>query len=168
MFRGLYARGAEESLRQAIAIDRSQSGTVGDKYRNHLLLACGLDAAGRTADARAEMETGRGLIGRLSLGPEWLYMLGQLDARAGRLAEARRILALTEQAAGDDLTDSVMNRTLSHDQAYVVLLREIVQAEGHADDAIPGSSNRRRSPCPRGVGAHMPLPACLAVAGRWR
>jgi len=136
MYRGRYARGADE-LRQAVAVNRSQNNTISE-YRNHLLLARGLHAAGLTANARAETEAGRALLTRLSLGPEWLYMIGQLDAQAARLTEARRILALTEKAAGNNLTDSAMNRTLSQDQAYVALLRgEIAQAEGHVDEAIP-------------------------------
>jgi tetratricopeptide (TPR) repeat protein len=136
MFRGRYARGAED-LHQAIVINRSQNNTIGE-YRNHLLLARGLDAAGRSAEARAEIETARALAGRLSLGPEWLYMLGQLDAAAGRLASARGILAQMEKAAGNALTDSAMNRTLSQDQGYLALVRgEIVQAEGRAKEAIP-------------------------------
>jgi eukaryotic-like serine/threonine-protein kinase len=163
MLRGRYVRGAEE-LRQAIAINRSQNNTVGE-YRNHLLLARGLEAAGQTAAARAEVDIARALVSKLSLGPEWLYMLGELDARAERLSEARRILALTEKAAGNNLTDSVMNRSLSNDQAYVALVRgEILQAEGHADEAIPLLESATQVPdlaAPRHA-----LASALAAAGR--
>jgi len=136
MYRGRYTRATEE-LRLAMAINRSQNGGLSE-YRNHLLLARGLEAADRRDQARTEADAARALIAKLSLGPEWLYILSEIDARAGRLAEARRLLAMAEKGVGNALTASAMNRNLSQDQRYIDYVRGVIaEAGGQRDQAIP-------------------------------
>jgi tetratricopeptide (TPR) repeat protein len=73
----------------------------------------------------------------LTLGPEWLTALGRVEARAGRVREARQMLALAEKASGDTLTDSSVNRNLQQDDVQIMGLKgEIARADGKFTEAI--------------------------------
>ena len=107
------------------------------EFRERMFLARALDAKGMTAAARAELNAARALAGRLTLGPEWLTALGRVEARAGRVREARQMLALAEKASGNTLTDSSVNRNLQQDDVQIMGLKgEIARADGKFTEAI--------------------------------
>jgi eukaryotic-like serine/threonine-protein kinase len=135
MYRGHYASAISE-LREAVLLHKTY-GFGTSEFRDRLFLARALAAKGQMAASRTEIDAARALAARLTLGPEWLSALGRLDARFGRLGEARDMLALTERAAGNTLTDSSVNRNLQQDPVQVMGLKgEIARAERKYPEAI--------------------------------
>ena len=135
MYRGRYTSAISE-LREAVLLHKTY-GFGTSEFRDRLFLARALAAKGQMAASRTEIDAARALAARLTLGPEWLSALGRLDARFGRVAEARDMLALTERAAGNTLTDSSVNRNLQQDPVQVMGLKgEIARAERKYPEAI--------------------------------
>ena len=135
MYRGRYSV-AIDQFRQAVLLHKTY-GFGTSEFRERMFLARALDAKGMTAAARAELDAARALAGRLTLGPEWLTALGRVEARAGRVREARQMLALAEKAAGNTLTDSSVNRNLQQDDVQIMGLKgEIARADGKFAEAI--------------------------------
>jgi tetratricopeptide (TPR) repeat protein len=135
MYRGRYGAAVDE-LKQSILLHKTYGFGVSE-FRDRLFLARALEAKGLTAAARVELDAARALAARQTFGPEWLSPLGRLDARAGRLREARQMLALAEKVAGNTLTDSSVNRNVDRDQSQIIELKgEIARAEGRTGDAI--------------------------------
>ncbi|MGQ0732449.1 MAG: protein kinase domain-containing protein [Acidobacteriota bacterium] len=136
MFRGRYTA-AIEQLRQAILINQTTGAGISE-FRDRLILVRALQASGGSSAARTEFSAVDALIARMSLGPEWLRDPVKILARQGRVAEARRLLALMNKTAGSSTSDSAMNRNVAMDQSYIDHARgEIAVADGRADEALP-------------------------------
>ncbi len=85
----------------------------------------------------AELETIERLARTIVLNPEWLRRLAKVEARAGRLRQARDTLALMSKTAGDTTASSALNSNAGAEQAHFDLVRgEIAMAEGHAARAV--------------------------------
>ena len=135
MYRGRYGSAIGE-LREAVLLHRTYGYGISE-FRDRLFLGRALAAKGMSAAARAEVDAARALSTKLTLGPEWLASLGRLDARWGRLREARQMLVLAEKAAGNTLTDSTINRNLQQDPLEVMGLKgEIALAERRFAEAV--------------------------------
>jgi tetratricopeptide (TPR) repeat protein len=135
MYRGRYSL-AIDQFRQAVLLHKTY-GFGTSEFRERMFLARALDAKGMMAAARAELNAAGALAGRLTLGPEWLTALGRVEARAGRVREARQMLALAEKASGNTLTDSSVNRNLQQDDVQIMGLKgEIARADGKFAEAI--------------------------------
>jgi serine/threonine protein kinase/Tfp pilus assembly protein PilF len=162
MYRGRYSIAVDE-LRQAVLLHQTY-GFGTSEFRDRLFLARALEAKGMTAASRAEINAARAIAARLTLGPEWLTTLGRLDARTGRVPEARQMLALAEKAAGNTLTDSSVNRNLQQDQMQIMGLKgEIARAEGKYAEAI---TLLQTVGADRGTDAIYGLGSALQGAGR--
>jgi mannose/cellobiose epimerase-like protein (N-acyl-D-glucosamine 2-epimerase family) len=73
----------------------------------------------------------------LSLGPEWLRMLAKLEARRGRVKEARRLVDEMSKRAWDATAGSSANRSMDEDQTYINQAQgEVALAEGRFDEAL--------------------------------
>ena len=135
MYRGRY-EAAINDLRQAVLINQTNRSGVSE-YRDRLILARALDAKGMTSAAAAELEAASRLRAPLSLGPEWLRMLAKLEARRGRVAQARRLVDEMSKRAWDATASSSTNRSLDRDQAFVNQSQgEVALAERRVDEAI--------------------------------
>jgi tetratricopeptide (TPR) repeat protein len=135
LYRGHYAA-AVQQIRQAVMLNSAAQERVSE-YRDRLILVSALQASGRSGEAMGEWGIVRALVAKLTLGPEWLFRPAVLMARAGRTADATRLLALMQKTAQSTTAASSTNRSLSSDQAYVNLARaEIELATGHAERAV--------------------------------
>jgi serine/threonine protein kinase/tetratricopeptide (TPR) repeat protein len=136
MYRGRYGLATDE-LRQAVAINQRHGAGVSE-FRDRLFLVRTLLARRQTSAAQSELAAAEKLAGRLSLGPEWLYMLGTIQVRLGRLSGARQTLASMQKTIGNPLMDSSANRNTDLDRGQLAVLQgEIARAEGRSLDAIP-------------------------------
>jgi tetratricopeptide (TPR) repeat protein len=135
MYRGRYDAALKE-LRQAVLIDETNKFGVSE-YRDRLILARALDAKGMTSPAAHELDAAMRLRTTLSLGPEWLRMLAKLEARRGRVSEARRLVDEMSKRAWDATAGSSTNRSMDQDQTHINQAQgEVALAEGRLDDAI--------------------------------
>jgi tetratricopeptide (TPR) repeat protein/predicted Ser/Thr protein kinase len=135
MYRGQYDAAFKE-LRQAVLIDETNKFGVSE-YRDRLILARALDAKGMTSPAAHELDAAMRLRTTLSLGPEWLRMLAKLEARRGRVSEARRLVDEMSKRAWDATAGSSTNRSMDQDQTHINQAQgEVALAEGRLDDAI--------------------------------
>jgi tetratricopeptide (TPR) repeat protein len=163
MYRGRYSAAIEE-LRQSILLHKTY-GFALSEFRDRMFLARALEAKGRTAESSAELDAAHAIMLKQTLGAEWLTSLGRVDARTGRLRDARQILAQAEKVAGNTLTDSSVNRNVQRDQMLVMELKgEVARAERRFDEAIsflqPLASERAEQ-------AMYSLAATLQAAGRF-
>ena len=110
MYRGRYDAAIKE-LSQAVLIDETNKFGVSE-YRDRLILARALSAKDRPAAAGAELDAAMRLRTTLSLGPEWLRMLAKLEARRGRVREARRLVDEMSKRAWDATAGSSTNRSM--------------------------------------------------------
>jgi tetratricopeptide (TPR) repeat protein len=135
MYRGRYTS-AIEGLREAILIDQSNGAGVSE-FRDRMFLVRALDASGQTASAAAELRNVERLASTLTHGPEWLRYLAKVEARRGRVREARRLADEMTARVSDATADSATNRTMDFDQGHVNLaLGECALAEGEVDEAV--------------------------------
>jgi tetratricopeptide (TPR) repeat protein len=101
-----------------------------------LFLARAYQAKGLTASAGGELETAHQIALTAALAPEWLRGLAKLEARIGRLREARAILTLMPKTAGDATASSSVNRDTGAERAHFdVVNAELERAEGRAAHA---------------------------------
>lgn len=106
------------------------------EFRDRLFLARAHEAIGAARGFASALAAADRMAASMSLGPEWLAILGKLHARAGQLQQAREILARLSKAVGVATADSSVNRDTASDRAGVDLLRgEIALAEGRPADA---------------------------------
>jgi serine/threonine protein kinase/tetratricopeptide (TPR) repeat protein len=135
MYRGHYEP-AIAGLREAILIDQANDAGVSE-YRDRMILTRALEAKGQTAASAAELVEVERLVSRLTLGPEWLQSLATVEARRGRMREARRLTEQMAERASDATADSATNRSLDFDQAHVKqAMGDVAVAEGRFDEAI--------------------------------
>jgi tetratricopeptide (TPR) repeat protein len=135
MYRGRYDAAIKE-LRQAVLIDQSNQFGVSE-YRDRLILARALAAKGMAPAAASELDAATRLRTTLSLGPEWLRMLAKLEARRGRVKEARRLVDEMSKRAWDATASSSANRSMEEDQTYINQAQgEVALAERRFDEAI--------------------------------
>jgi tetratricopeptide (TPR) repeat protein len=135
MYRGRYDAAIKE-LRQAVLIDQSNEFGVSE-YRDRLILARALGAKGMAPAAASELDAATRLRTTLSLGPEWLRMLAKLEARRGRVKEARRLVDEMSKRAWDATASSSANRSMEEDQTYINQAQgEVALAERRFDEAI--------------------------------
>lgn len=84
-----------------------------------------------------ELEAAHRLALDSTLAPEWLRRLGKIEARSGRVGQARTILALMSKTAGDATAASSMNRNAAAEGAHFDVVRgEIELGEGRAPKAV--------------------------------
>jgi tetratricopeptide (TPR) repeat protein len=135
MYRGRYDA-AIKKLRQAILINQTNRFGVSE-YRDRLILARALAAKGMSAAAGSELDGAARVRATLSLGPEWLRMLAKLEARRGRVKEARRLVDEMSKRAWDATAGSSANRSMDEDQTYINQAQgEVALAEGRFDEAL--------------------------------
>ncbi|HEX2344838.1 MAG TPA: protein kinase [Vicinamibacterales bacterium] len=135
MYRGRYDAAIKE-LRQAILINQTNRFGVSE-YRDRLILARALAAKGMSAAAGSELDGAARVRATLSLGPEWLRMLAKLEARRGRVKEARRLVDEMSKRAWDATAGSSANRSMDEDQTYINQAQgEVALAEGRFDEAL--------------------------------
>jgi tetratricopeptide (TPR) repeat protein len=164
MYRGRY-RGAIEHLREAVLINRSNRASVSE-FRDRLFLARAFAAKGQASASAAELASAERLIVPSSLGPEWVGMLATLRARAGRVAEARSLLATMSKTSLDATAGSSANRDASRDERHLLRVRgEIALAEGRPDDAAQQFEAARVLET-QDVAVLESLSAALVAAGR--
>ncbi len=136
MYRGRYGQAAD-GLGRAVALNHTYGAGVSE-FRDRLFLVRALMARRQTAAAQAELAAAQTLAGRLSLGPEWLYSLGKIQVRSGRLGEARQTLEAMRKTVGNPVMDSSANRNTDRDRLQLAVLQgEIARAEGRPREAIP-------------------------------
>jgi tetratricopeptide (TPR) repeat protein/predicted Ser/Thr protein kinase len=135
MYRGRYDAAIKE-LRQAILIDETNKFGVSE-YRDRLILARAFSAKDMSAAAGAELDAATRLRTTLSLSPEWLRMLAKLEARRGRVKEARRLVDEMSKRAWDATAGSSANRSMDEDQTYINQAQgEVALAEGRFEEAL--------------------------------
>jgi serine/threonine protein kinase/tetratricopeptide (TPR) repeat protein len=135
MYRGRY-RAAIDQLRESILLLRA-AGAKLSEYRDRLFLATAHEALGMRAAARQEIAAADRIAAELSMSPSWLYRLGRVHARAGRIGEADRLLKQATATAGDPTIVSGISRSTRADEADTRLLRgELALARGRAADAV--------------------------------
>jgi tetratricopeptide (TPR) repeat protein/predicted Ser/Thr protein kinase len=135
MYRGRYGA-AIDRLRQAVLINKTNKATVSE-YRDRLYLARAYKGKGMEKAFGAELDSAHRLALGATLAPEWLRLVGKRQARAGRISQARTILALMEKTAGDATASSSVARNLATERAQIDVVRgEIELAEGRSAKAL--------------------------------
>ena len=135
MYRGRYAA-AIPHLGQAVVINKTNSARVSE-YRDRLYLARAYQAKGMAQPFAIELDAVHRLALDSTLAPEWLRRLGKVQARAGRVGQARTILALMSKTAGDATASSSVNRNAAAEGAHFDVVRgEIELGEGRAPKAV--------------------------------
>ena len=135
MYRGRYAA-AIPHLRQAVVINTTNKARLSE-YRDRLYLARAYQRKGMAQPFAIELEAAHRLALDSTLAPEWLRRLGKIEARSGRVGQARTILALMSKTAGDATAASSMNRNAAAEGAHFDVVRgEIELGEGRAPKAV--------------------------------
>jgi eukaryotic-like serine/threonine-protein kinase len=135
MYRGRYGS-AIDHLRGAIVINKTNNSRVSE-YRDRLYLAGAYRAKGLQQPFVAEIQAAHRLAFDSTLAPEWLRRLGKMEARAGRVSDARATLALMSKTAGDATAAASVNRNAAAERAHFDVVRgEIELAEGRAPKAV--------------------------------
>ncbi len=135
MYRGRYGS-AVDHLREAVVINKTNNSRVSE-YRDRLYLAGAYRAQGLTQPFAAELQAAHRLALDSTLAPEWLRRVGKMEARAGRVIDARTILALMSKTAGDATAAASVNRNAAAERAHFDVVRgEIELAEGRAPKAV--------------------------------
>jgi len=135
MYRGRYGA-AIVHLRQAIVINKTNNARVSE-YRDRLYLARAYQAKGLAQPFAAELDAVHRLALDSTLAPEWLRRVGKVEARAGRIGQARTILTLMSKTAGDATASSSLNRNAAAERAHFDVVRgEIELAERRAPKAV--------------------------------
>ncbi|HEX2454792.1 MAG TPA: protein kinase [Vicinamibacterales bacterium] len=134
MYRGHYGAAIDE-LRQAIVINKTIGARVSE-FRDRLFLARAYQAKGLTAGVATEVAAAHRLALDAALAPEWLRGLAKLEARIGRLRDAKATLAFMSKTAGDATASSSVNRDTGAEQAHFDIVKaEIERAEGRPAQA---------------------------------
>lgn len=135
MYRGRYGA-AIDQLRQAVLINKTNKARLSE-YRDRLYLAEAYRAKGMTSPFGLELDAAHRLALDSALAPEWLRQVAKVEARAGRVGQARTILALMSKTAGDATASSSVNRNAAAERAHFDVVRgEIELAEGRVPKAI--------------------------------
>jgi serine/threonine protein kinase/tetratricopeptide (TPR) repeat protein len=128
MYRGRYAA-AIAHLRQAVVINKTNDAKVSE-YRDRLYLSRAYLGKGRTQAFAAELDAAHRLALDSTLAPEWLRRIAKAEARAGRVGQARTILAMMSKTAGDATAAASVNRNAAAERAHFDVVRgEIELAE---------------------------------------
>ena len=134
MYRGHYGAAIDE-LRQAIVINKTIGARVSE-FRDRLFLARAYQAKGLAAGVASEVAAAHRLALDAALAPEWLRGLAKLEARIGRLRDAKATLAFMSKTAGDATASSSVNRDTGAEQAHFDIVKaEIERAEGRPAQA---------------------------------
>ena len=135
MYRGRYGS-AIDHLREAVVINKTNNSRVSE-YRDRLYLASAYGAKGAAQPSAVELQAAHRLALDSTLAPEWLRRVGKMEARAGRVGEARTILTLMSKTAGDATAAASVNRNAAAERAHFDVVRgEIELAEGRAAKAV--------------------------------
>ena len=111
------------------------------EMREHLYLASTYAQKGRGAGFEKEMKAVLDIQKQLKIEPFFLYLVGRVYARAGRIPEARLQLAELESRMGDLLAASGVARSNRGDQASFHRLKgEVALAEKNYEEAIESFS----------------------------
>jgi serine/threonine protein kinase/tetratricopeptide (TPR) repeat protein len=135
MYRGRYGA-AIDHLRQAVVINKTNNARVSE-YRDRLYLARAYQGKGMAQPFAIELDAVHRLALDSTLAPEWLRRLGKIEARSGRVGQARTILALMSKTAGDATAAASMNRNAAAERAHFDVVRgEIELSEGRVPKAV--------------------------------
>ena len=142
MYQGRYAEAAKD-LREAIRLNRTAKLALSE-MRDHLILAMALSRKKDLAGFRNEMAAVERIRQELKVEPFFLYLIGKVEARSGRPAEAGRLLEELKTRLGDLLATSTISRSSQSDQRSFSALRgEVELAAKRYDAAIVAFESAR-------------------------
>lgn len=158
-YQGKYSAAVRE-YGEAVLLDRAASARLSE-MRDRQFLAAALLIMGRMREFEKELAALRSIQKEIRVAPTFLYETGRLCARAGKVAEAQRILAELESRLGDTLALSGVNRSNTSDRVDFYLLRaEIALARKRPAEALEYAEQARSLDEER---AREPL-ACIKMA----
>jgi tetratricopeptide (TPR) repeat protein/tRNA A-37 threonylcarbamoyl transferase component Bud32 len=135
MYKGEYAA-ALENLGEAVSVNKALKSGLSE-FRDHLYRAIALRRKRETAAFDKEMAALEAIRASMKIEPSFLAKLGTVYARAGKTAQAQRILENVQGTMGDLLAASGVARSSQGDQAaYHRLKGEIELAQGKYEEAL--------------------------------
>ncbi len=125
MYLGKYSA-AIDHLKTAILLNVKANLKLSE-MRDHLFLARAYRTKGLLNDSLSELTAARRLQTEIHAGPSWLFLTGQMYARAKKKVEATQLLSEISARVHDPLAMRAVNDSNREDQAHYHLLQGEIQ-----------------------------------------